>query len=159
MYTNHRIKYDQVGPFCYLIYPETGQSFVLKLGFYLIFKSLPTVIGIIVTVICYRLAARRVKRVSVILFNVNQVDTSRLLWYPIALFATATPFLILSFIQSCGSSTPSIELQTFGFGVCHLIGFMNALVYGVQKSCYQSQNNSRESKGPLLEIPCDNSNL
>ena len=103
---------------------------------FVIFKLFLTLIGTIITLICYILTIIRIRRRQQMLADPQDLRTERLLLYPIILFASFLPVIVDDFLRLCINFDNTIVFQASKMLFTHSIGFTNALIYGYQRKVY-----------------------
>ena len=92
------------------------------------------ILCIIITVITYFRAVVNVKRFAEMHFQRINSGIHKLLWYPAVLFLVFLPSLVDHFVLVIDPThVPSLIFLIPHVAITHSIGFINAIIYGLQK--------------------------
>jgi len=110
----------------------------------MIFQGFPILIGLFITLWGYGLAIRTMKRLPKILVEASGFNVYQVLWYPAILFITFVPAFINSLVNQGDGDTPTVWIVALNLGLTHMIGFTNALLYGLQRNSFHKKNEEEE---------------
>ncbi len=135
------------GPlFCWYTSTETASK-ASKYLILMIFQGLPILIGLFITLLGYGLAIRTIKKLPEVLVKASGFNVYQVLWYPAILFISFVPAFINSlFTQDDDIETPTVWIVALNLGVTHMIGFTNALLYGLQRNSFHKEREEEEER-------------
>lgn len=127
------------GPLNCSISPNFSSSKFMQFLFYMLFRGIPILLGLIITFESYRRAIREAKKLPPVL--IEQMDWSiyNLLWYPCSLMITFAPSLLDQFVSIYAPNRP-IWVTALRVGITHSLGFINALLYITLRGLYHNKD-------------------
>jgi len=126
-----------------------------KLLISMVFHGLPVIVGLIISLIAYSLAIKKLQEISQEFLDESKITIYRVLWYPGVLFLTFVPNVTM--IIYVIYSEPPIWMTALHLYLPHSIGFSNALLYGIQTKLYRTNYEDKENTS--TEIDDDQSRL
>jgi len=149
------------GPFyCWFAYEYDPDILIrTRLEIVTVFQGLPVIIGLIIAVVAYVLAIKRMKEISRGLFETENINLYRVLWYPAVLFITFVPHVAVTMIGVSYEIIPPVWLNAFHLYLPHSIGFNNALLYGIQARLYKTNYEELNDKAGDLDDNTENSSF
>lgn len=114
-----------------------------RLKISMVFQGLPVIVGLIISLIAYILAIKKLQEITQGLLDESKVTIYRVLWYPGVLFLTFVPNV--SMIIYVIYSDPPVWMTAFHLILPHSIGFSNALLYGIQTKLYRTNYEEQEN--------------
>jgi len=124
MYTNQPL-------FCWISFDNRDGASIFS-GYRLIFGDLPIILGLVVTLVMYVGAIKRIKNLPEQLTGQMNLHVKKLFWYPLVLFGAVVPSLVDNLVAEYNPNRPSWMVAAH-FVLTHSIGVTNAIVYGIQK--------------------------
>lgn len=109
------------------------------------FVLLPTGLGILVSIFCYAITVRRIKKASNILLGQSSNEISTLFWLPGVLFITLFPYLVTNTIKNCFSTVLPAPIVHIEMLMTHSIGLTNSVTYCLQRKLYASKKLDRSN--------------
>ena len=103
---------------------------------FIILRVFLFIFGTAVTLISYIMTVREIKILQQYLGDKRNLKTTRMLVYPIVLFATLLPCNVHSFIRMCTNYEDIPIVEASVLLITHSLGFTNSLVYIVQRKLY-----------------------
>jgi len=101
-----------------------------------VYGGVPVFLGIVISIFGYGFAIKRVRQLPEEMLELLEINVYKLLWYPAILFFTFAPSVANALIQNyLGTQTGPLVEGTY-LTLTHSIGFINALVYGLQRKFY-----------------------
>jgi len=142
------------GPFyCWLTYsttsatpPPKSRSLILTMTF----QGLPVVVGLVITLVAYALAIKKLKEIPIEFLEAYNINVYRVLWYPFILFLTFVPTVADTALRVYYPERP-VWLNALHLLLTHSIGFNNALLYGIQTKLYKTNYEEYDNKKGDLE--------
>jgi len=123
----------------------------MALSVLILHEGIPLLVGFIITLRAYRYAIKQIRELPIRILNELSVPVQGLLWYPALLLIIFIPSLIDKIWALYNPFRP-VWIQTLYLCLTHSIGFINALVYGVQRRLYAMrdsyQNFTNELSSP-----------
>lgn len=116
--------------------PDAKTSFVILM----IFEGIPLSVGLIITLFGYCKAISNTRKAIGSFLETVGVDVYKLLWYPAVLFIVFIPSLIDNAYQIF-TKNPILGVEVAHILLTHSIGFLNAIVYGIQGNDLTNDNN------------------
>ena len=111
-----------------------GLDFMPRLLVDMMASSLPMILCVVMTSIIYFRAVVNVKKLPEPHFQKINSGIHKLLWYPAVLFLVFLPSLVDHFVLVIDpTDAPSLIFLVPHVAITHSIGFINALIYGIQK--------------------------
>ncbi len=101
----------------------------------MLYEGLPVILGTFVTLIGYLNVVKRMKGLPKHFLEKMDISLYQVLWYPIILFITFVPIVIENIIRIYEPDRP-IWKKALTLTFTHAIGFLNAVVYIVQRKLY-----------------------
>jgi len=106
----------------------------------MIFEGIPLSVGLIITLFGYCKAISNTRKAIGSFLETVGVDVYKLLWYPAVLFIVFIPSLIDNAYQIF-TKNPILGVEVAHILLTHSIGFLNAIVYGIQGNDLTNDNN------------------
>ncbi len=123
----------------------------MALSVLILHEGIPLLAGFIITLRAYRYAMKQIQELPVRILQEMSVPVRGLLWYPALLLIIFIPSLIDKIWALYNPFRP-VWIQTLYLCLTHSIGFINALVYGVQRKLYAARD-SYQSLANELSSP------
>ena len=130
--------YMRRGLFCWIVYYDEKND-NLNMVALVIYQGIPLIFGSIISTVGYYKALKKIQQLQEEILGWSSVDIYKLLWYPVVLFIIFVPCFVDNIIQAYVSNTNLlIPLEAVHIVLTHSIGFVDALVYGVQRRAYNT---------------------
>ena len=111
-----------------------GLNFIQRFLVEMIETLLSIILCVVITAISYFRAVVNVKKLTKVHFRKINSGIHKLLWYPAVLFLIFLPSFVDHFIHVIDPThVPSLLFLVPHVAVTHSIGFINAIIYGLQK--------------------------
>jgi len=130
------ISYKNGRLMCWISVTHKDASVAFKLLVVAIYGGLPVFLGIVISIIGYSFAIKRVKQLPEEVLEALEINVFKLLWYPAILFLTFAPSVANALIQNYRGTQTGPTVEAIYLTLTHSIGFINALVYGLQRKFY-----------------------
>ena len=114
----------------------------------MLLEGIPIILGLLVLLIGYITTFISTRRMPKYLLAQLDFNPYHLFWYPVVFFVTFSPGLInrIYMVYKPGGHSEILEALYLGFK--HLVGFSNAIVYGLQRDLYKKEpRNTIGSRG------------
>jgi len=141
----HEIKYQNGDVFCWIA--STGGDTFLPVIIDLFYGAFPVSAGLAVSVYSYARAILTIKRLPKELVGKMDISIYKLLWYPLVLFLIFTPSVVHGFVMIYFKNQQTIGMFATYLVLTHSIGFINAILYGMQRKLYNMGVKKRNSTG------------
>jgi len=140
----------QEGPlFCW--YTSTKDAKITsKYMILMIFQGFPIIIGLLVTILGYALAIRAMRKLPNILIQASGFNIYQVLWYPVLFFISFVPAFWNSLEHLDDNKSP-LWVVASNLGLTHLIGFTNALLYGLQRRSFKVVYDNDDEEDRIIE--------
>ncbi len=122
--------------------------------FYMSYRGLPILVGLIIVILAYKKAITSLKDVPKCYFQNENFSVYQLLWYPAIFFITYIPYVILD--STAGLINRSF-IMILALIFSHPIGFYNALLFIIQRRLYKGNKKEEEETGNF-EIESETAN-
>ena len=111
-----------------------GLDFIPRLLVEMAVALLSTIPCIVITAVTYLRTVISVKKLARVHFHRINSGIHKLLWYPAVLFLVLLPSLVDHFVHVIDPThVPSLTFLVPHVAITHSIGFINAIIYGLQK--------------------------
>jgi hypothetical protein len=145
---NKKLVYVKKTLFCWVGSAEPNPDVKTNFLILMIFEGIPLTVGLIITLFGYCKAISNTKQVLGSFLETVGVDVYKLLWYPAVLFIVFIPSLIDNAYQVF-TKNPILGVEIAHILLTHSIGFLNAIVYGIQGKDLANDNNETAA-APLV---------
>ena len=113
---------------------KAGKLLVLTL-----YQGIISIAGILITSCCYIRTVKRLRRLAGEIDGLLDVNLKRLFWYPAVMSVIYIPSLMDNYWAIYTNISPD-WLIILHFGLTHLVGFFNFVVYGWQRKFYYNRD-------------------
>jgi len=146
------------GPFyCWFTYSTSPNlTTFTKVSLTMTFQGSPVVVGLIITLVAYTLAIKKLREIPKDLLEAYNINVYRVLWYPGILFLTFVPTVADTVLRVFFVQRP-VWINALHLLLTHSNGFNNALLYGIQTNLYNTNYEEYENKSGGLEDGTDGS--
>jgi len=139
-----------MGPFYCWFTQKKNHLHPQELLITMVYQGIPVIIGLIIALIAYTLAIKRMKETSRDLLEVCNINVYRVLWYPAVFFITFVPYVAVA-VATIYVDLSSVWLNALFLYLPHSIGFHDALLYGIQARVYKTNYEEINNKTADLE--------
>ena len=137
-----QISYQKGPLFCFVSYSPNETNLAVKLAIRTFYEGIPTLLAVIISLVGYISAIRRFKSLPSDIIELLDVNVYKLLWYPVVLILAFVPSMVDNFIQTVDGVDRAFFAKIIHIGCTHSIGFLNALIYGIQMRGVHIRNRS-----------------
>jgi len=134
------IAYTNGDIYCYITYASDVTSISTKLIVRMIYEGIPILAGVLITLIGYILTIRKIKKLPPEILEELDISIYKLFWYPALLFVTFVPSILDNYAAIYTGSAVSLSVKALHLSITHLIGFTNAILYGIQRKLYHTKH-------------------
>jgi len=141
------------GPFyCWFTYSTKATTLMsTRLSIIITFQGLPVLIGLIIALLSYALAIKKMKEISRGFLEAYNINVYQVLWYPGILFVTFVPTVVDTVMRVYVEERP-VWINALHLLLTHSIGFNNAVVYGIQTKFYKTNYEEYDSKKGSVDV-------
>lgn len=102
--------------------------------------------GFIISLYSYIHAIRSTSKLSQGLLHSMDVNIYKLLWYPVVMFLTFIPTMVDNVVHIIRNENSPFIIQALHEGITHVIGLLNAIIYGMQRKQYNEAYNEKKTE-------------
>jgi len=135
--------------FCWISSKENNFVALLVL---MLHEGVPLLVGFLITLSAYRYAIKQMRELPIHILCEMSVSLRGLLWYPALLLIIFIPSLVDKVWALFNPFRP-VWIQTVYLCLTHSIGFINALVYGMQRKLYVARDSHQSLLSNELTSP------
>ena len=121
---------------CWISATDPKASISTKLIIIAMYGGLPVTLGIIISIVGYGVAIHRMRQLPIEIQKFLNINVYKLLWYPVVLFVIFVPSVANGFYQNYRGTITNPAFEIIYLALTHSIGFVNAIVYGLQRKLY-----------------------
>jgi len=129
---------------CWLNYTNKLTSFWGQFAVRFTFEYCIVIVALTVSIFGYLKAIKNFNSLPQYLIDHINVKVYKLLWYPTVLFIIFLPSMLDNFWVNVSGTPAAVPVKAFHLGVTHAIGFINALVYGIQRKSYRNRSADKD---------------
>ena len=130
------IRYTNGDIYCFITYKQ-GVSKGEKLFIRLIYEGLPIFLGLFISAGAYFATIRRLRSLPGMVLAGIDINLNKLFWYPGVMLIAVVPSVLDNFGAIILDAKVPVYLKAIHLLMTHGIGFLNALVYGIQRKLYK----------------------
>jgi len=135
---------------CWLNYTNKVTSFWGQFAVRFLFEYFIVILALTASIFGYLKAIKNFNSLPQYLIDHINVKVYKLLWYPVVLFIIFLPSMLDNLWVNISGAPAAVSVKAFHLGVTHAIGFINALVYGIQRKSYRNHSADRDRDGSFV---------